>query len=45
MNQALLDPSAYSEELVQKYTSVKQELEQAMKDWEGSEQELEKLLV
>ena len=43
MNQTLLDPASYSEELVAKYGAIKKELEQAMKDWEDSEQELEGL--
>ena len=43
MNQALLDPSAYSEQLMDDYNGVKKDLEQAMKDWEDSEQQLEVL--
>lgn len=45
MNQSLLDPSAYSEELMESYNAVKKELEQAMQDWEDSEQKLEALNV
>jgi len=43
MNQKLLDPKAYSQVLMDEYTVVKDELELAMKDWEDSEQELEKM--
>jgi ATP-binding cassette subfamily F protein 3 len=43
MNQALLDPSAYTEEVMEGYNVVKKDLEKAMSDWEEGEQQLEKL--
>lgn len=43
MNQTLLDPKSYSQELMDDYEKVKQELENAMADWEKSEQQLELL--
>ena len=43
MNQTLLDPSSYSDALLEEYNNVKKSLEQAMKDWEESEQKLELL--
>lgn len=43
MNQTLLDPAAYSDDLMDSYNGVKKDLDQAMKDWEDSEQELEAL--
>lgn len=43
MNQTLLDPKSYSQELMDGYEKVKQELENAMSDWEKSEQQLELL--
>jgi len=43
MNQSLLDPTAYSDELMEEYNTVKKELEQAMKDWENAEKQLELL--
>lgn len=43
MNQTLLDPTAYSNELMEDYNIVKKELDQAMQDWEDSEQQLEAL--
>jgi len=43
MNKTLLDPAAYSDELMESYNVVKKELDQAMQDWEDSEQQLEAL--
>jgi len=43
MNQALLDPSAYTEEIMEGYNVVKKDLEKAMSDWEDGEQQLEQL--
>ena len=43
MNQALLDPSAYTEEVMEGYNVVKKDLEKAMSDWEEGEQQLEQL--
>ncbi|MBL4593641.1 MAG: hypothetical protein JKX68_07495 [Flavobacteriales bacterium] len=43
MNQKLLDPTAYSDDLMVEYTNVKKGLDQAMKDWEESERQLELL--
>jgi len=43
MNQALLDPSAYTEEIMEGYNVVKKDLEMAMSDWEEGEQQLEQL--
>jgi len=43
MNQKLLDPTAYTQELMDEYNIVKKELEQAMMDWEESEKQLERL--
>lgn len=43
LNQKLLDPNAYSQELMDEYGTLKEELDQAMKDWEKSEKELEML--
>ena len=43
LNQKFLDPAAYSQELMDEYEVLKKELDQAMKDWEDSEQELELL--
>ena len=43
MNQALLDPSAYTEEIMEGYNVVKNDLEKAMSDWEDGEQQLEQL--
>ena len=43
MNQTLLDPAAYSDELMEAYNLVKKDLDQAMQDWEESEQQLESL--
>ena len=43
MNKTLLDPAAYSDELMESYNVVKKELDQVMQDWEDSEQQLETL--
>ena len=43
MNLALLDPSAYNEELMDGYNIIKKDLEKAMSDWEDGEQQLEQL--
>jgi ATP-binding cassette subfamily F protein 3 len=43
MNQTLLDPAAYSDDLMDSYNVVKKDLDQAMQDWEDSEQALEAL--
>ena len=43
MNRKLLDPTAYSDDLMVEYTNVKKGLDQAMKDWEESERQLELL--
>ena len=45
MNKTLLDPSAYTEELMDSYNVIKKDLEKAMSDWEDGEQELEQLNV
>jgi len=45
MNQQLLDPSAYNEELMDGYNLIKKDLEKAMSDWEDGEQELEQLIA
>ena len=42
MNLALLDPSAYNEELMDGYNIIN-DLEKAMSDWEDGEQQLEQL--
>ncbi len=43
MNQTLLDPKSYSQELMDEYDGIKKELEQAMQDWEKDQEKLEKL--
>ncbi|MGB0882886.1 MAG: ATP-binding cassette domain-containing protein [Vicingaceae bacterium] len=43
LNTVLMDPSAYTDELMENYNTIKKELDQAMSDWEESEQELERL--
>jgi ATP-binding cassette, subfamily F, member 3 len=43
MNQQLLDPKAYSDELMEEYNLIKNSLEKAMKDWEESGELLDKL--
>lgn len=43
LNQKLLNPASYSQEVMDEYTSVKIALEQAMEDWETSNEKLEEL--
>lgn len=43
LNQTLMDPGSYSDELLAEYNDVKQQLDLAMKNWESSNEELEKL--
>ncbi len=45
MNQTLLDPSAYSDELLAEYNNVKSNLDQSMKDWEDSQLLEEELIA
>jgi len=44
INAQLLNPSTYSQELVDKYTTLKKQLEKAEMDWEKAQEMLEKLL-
>ena len=39
----LADPSSYSDDVLKQYNEVKSKLDQAMLDWEQSEQQLEGL--
>jgi ATP-binding cassette subfamily F protein 3 len=43
LNKKLLDPEAYSQEVMDEYEVIKKESDQAMKDWEDSEKQLEVL--
>jgi len=43
LNKKLLDPEAYSQEVMDEYEVLKKESDQAMKDWEDSEKQLEVL--
>ncbi|MFB0923871.1 MAG: ATP-binding cassette domain-containing protein, partial [Vicingaceae bacterium] len=43
LNKKLLDPEAYSQEVMDEYEVIKKESDQAMKDWEDSEKQLEAL--
>jgi ATP-binding cassette subfamily F protein 3 len=43
LNQKLVDPKAYSQEVMDAYELIKKEFDQAMKDWEKSAQQLDLL--
>jgi len=43
LNQKLLNPESYSQEIMEEYGEVKKELEQAMKEWEESQEKMEEL--
>jgi ATP-binding cassette subfamily F protein 3 len=43
INEQLLNPSTYSQELVDKYTALKKQLEKAEIDWEKAQETLEKI--
>ncbi len=43
INEQLLNPSTYSQELVDKYTILKKQLEKAEMDWEKAQEMLEKI--
>jgi ATP-binding cassette subfamily F protein 3 len=43
MNQTLLDPKSYSQELMEEYEKIKNELDKAMLDWEENNEKLEQL--
>ena len=43
MNQKLLEPASYSQDLMDEYEQVKEDLEKAMNDWEESLKKLETL--
>jgi len=43
MNQQLLDPQQYSEELVTNFSQAKKDLEKTMSDWEEAQEKLDKL--
>ncbi|MCB0400978.1 MAG: ABC-F family ATP-binding cassette domain-containing protein [Flavobacteriales bacterium] len=43
LNKSLMDPAAYSDELMAEYNTLKQKLDQAMADWEKAQEKLEKL--
>ena len=44
MNQTLMDPTLYSDELLSEYNDIKKQLDQAMHDWEASQLIEEELL-
>lgn len=44
INEQLLNPSTYSQELVDEFTALKKELETAENDWEKAQEELERLV-
>ena len=44
MNQTLMDPTSYSDELLTEYNDIKKQLDQAMQDWEASQLLEEELL-
>ena len=43
LNQKLMSPDSYSDELMQEYEQIKKDLEQAMMDWESTQENLESL--
>ena len=43
MNQKLLDPKQYTQELMEEYEEVKKKLDKAMQAWEESQEKLERL--
>ncbi len=44
INEQLLDPTTYSQELVDEFTALKKELETAENDWEKAQEDLERLM-